>query len=362
MPQTSSRPRRAGRPGRPGHTARLVGLALVLPTSLGLVACSADDVAPTAAGTAPAAGQPVTDGQVLRATNPLTGQEITRGRSTRAWPVLVTKIDNTPSSSPQLGLSRADLVVEELVEGGVTRLAAFYWSRLPEVVGPVRSMRASDIGIVSPAGASIVTSGAAQRTIRRIDGAGITFYEEGATGIYRDYSRYAPYNLFADLTKVGEKAAEDAAEAGEDVTRPGDYLPWAEPGSARPAGARATTVAADFGQHTTTWAYARGRYANTDSEAAEGDRFRADNVLVLRVRTKDAGYRDPGGNYVPETILEGTGKAVLFTGGRAVTATWSKDSVDAPVTLRAGDGELLVPPGRTWVELVPATGGAVTYR
>jgi hypothetical protein len=44
-----------------------------------------------------------------------------------------------------------DLVVEELVEDGVTRLAAFYYSQLPSKVGPVRSMRASDIGIVSPA-------------------------------------------------------------------------------------------------------------------------------------------------------------------------------------------------------------------
>ena len=101
-------------------------------------------------------------------------------------PVLVTKIDNTESSSPQVGLGSADMVVEELVEGGVTRLAAFYYSELPKEVGPVRSMRASDVGIVSPVEAAVVTSGAAAKTIARIQAAHIPFYGEGATGTYRD--------------------------------------------------------------------------------------------------------------------------------------------------------------------------------
>ena len=44
---------------------------------------------------------------------------------------MVTKIDNTSSSAPQLGLGSADLVVEELVEGGMTRLAVFFYSDIP---------------------------------------------------------------------------------------------------------------------------------------------------------------------------------------------------------------------------------------
>ena len=91
----------------------------------------------------------------------MTGDE----SAAKTYPVLVTKMDNTYSSAPQIGLGEADLVVEELVEGGLTRLAAFFYSQLPTVVGPVRSMRASDIGIVSPVDASVVTSGAAFRTI-----------------------------------------------------------------------------------------------------------------------------------------------------------------------------------------------------
>ena len=62
---------------------------------------------------------------------------------------------------PQVGLSDADLVTEELVEGGITRLAVSYYQTIPENVGPVRSMRATDIGIVQPLKATLVASGGA---------------------------------------------------------------------------------------------------------------------------------------------------------------------------------------------------------
>jgi len=73
-------------------------------------------------------------------------------------------LPNTAEATPQAGLSSADLVAE----GGLTRLAAFYWTELPPVVGPVRSIRATDIGIVLPAGASLVASGGAPKTFRQV--------------------------------------------------------------------------------------------------------------------------------------------------------------------------------------------------
>ena len=49
---------------------------------------------------------------------------------------MVVKIDNTDSSSPQLGLGKADLVTEELVEGGSTRLAVFFYQHVPKLRRP----------------------------------------------------------------------------------------------------------------------------------------------------------------------------------------------------------------------------------
>jgi hypothetical protein len=290
-------------------------------------------------------------GETISSTWPLTGLPVTGDdQAAQRHPVLVTKIDNTTSASPQVGLGSADMVVEELVEGGLTRLAVFHYSQLPTVAGPVRSMRASDIGIVSPVDATVITSGAAARTISRISAAGITFFQEGADGIYRDGTRPAPYNVFANLRTVAKDAAGPAA-------RPRDYLTWGSVDD-RMKGARAKTVNAIFsGGHTTSWVYRQGHYVNTNTNAAQDDQFPADTVLVLRVPVGDAGYLDPAGNPVPETRLEGEGAALLFHGGKVLRATWAKAGLDAPITLSTKAGDLAVPPGHTWLELVPARGG-----
>jgi Protein of unknown function (DUF3048) N-terminal domain/Protein of unknown function (DUF3048) C-terminal domain len=280
---------------------------------------------------------------------PLTGLE--RTEDAPAHPVIVTKVDNTSSSAPQVGLGSADMVVEELVEGGYTRLAAFYYSKVPANIGPVRSMRASDIGIV-PEGATVVTSGAAPITIKRVNGAGIPWITEGAAGVYRETSRSAPYNLFARLGDIAKRLkAKDEPPA---------YLPWGTEADL-PKGGKASTLTADFGAHSTTWAFQKGGYVNTDSYAAQGDQFPADSVLVLRVQVGDAGYKDPAGYPVPETKFEGKGAAMLFHGGRVIRGTWTKDGLTGAIELSTKDGELTVPAGHVWVELVPAVNGNVTF-
>lgn len=321
--------------------------AASLAATILLAGCSGDEPTPSGDSGASSAEESEAPAPVL---SPLTGLEMD-GKSPD-HPVLVTKIDNTGSSAPQEGLGSADMVVEELVEGGVTRLAAFFYSDLPEEVGPVRSMRASDVGIVAPAKATVVTSGAAGVTIQRIKDAGIPFYGEGSPGVFRDDARSAPYNLFANLV--------DLAETTKGPREPEPYFDF---GTAKdlPRGQRATSISANFGNHTSTWAFQKGGYVNTNSRAAEGDRFDADTVLVLRVKVGDAGYKDPAGYPVPETKFEGTGQALLFHGGEVVKGTWSKEGLEGHLTLRGKGGEVTVPAGRTWVELVPAVDGDVTY-
>jgi hypothetical protein len=80
-------------------------------------------------------------------------------------------------------------------------------------------------------------------------------------------------------------------------------------------------------------------------------------VLVLRVNVGDAGYRDPAGNPVPETKFTGKGHAMIFHGGRMVQGTWTKAGYDAPVRLDQRGKQLDLPPGKVWIELVPAAGG-----
>jgi len=336
--------RRRARTGR--RAAALVAVALG--GSLALAGCTGTSKAHSHGGPG---SQAVAKGLTVSGAWPLTGLPA-KGNAPH-HPVMVVKIDNSDRSAPQLGLHGADLVTEELVEGGTTRLAVFFYQHLPKVVGPVRSMRASDIGIVKPAKAVLVASGGAPPTVARIRAAGIHAYTEGAPGYQRDNSRQAPYNLFMHLPQLARTVS-----AKQSVR---SYLPFGPAGHSI-AGTKASGVSAVFsGSHTTNWTYQGGHYVNENSFAAQGDRFRPDSVLVLRVQVGDAGYLDPAGNPVPETKFTGTGQALLFHGGRVVHGTWSK-SLTSTIKLRTTSGALSVPAGHTWVELVPANGGSVLIR
>ena len=120
----------------------------------------------------------------------------------RPKPVVVVKVDNTIAGRPQQGVGMADMVIEEPVEGGLTRLATFFESRLPDSVGPVRSVRISDIGLVAPVSATVVASGGAPDSLAAFEKAGVTLIDESSSAMVRDPNRLAPYNLYVDPTQI----------------------------------------------------------------------------------------------------------------------------------------------------------------
>ncbi len=65
---------------------------------------------------------------------------------------MAVKIDNYPDGRPQAGLDKADIVFEEPVEGGITRFAAVFQCQDASLIGPVRSARNIDIGILGQLG------------------------------------------------------------------------------------------------------------------------------------------------------------------------------------------------------------------
>ena len=65
---------------------------------------------------------------------------------------MAVKIDNYPDGRPQAGLDKADIVFEEPVEGGITRYAAVFQCQNVALIGPVRSARNIDIGILGQLG------------------------------------------------------------------------------------------------------------------------------------------------------------------------------------------------------------------
>lgn len=289
------------------------------------------------------------DHERARPTSPLTGLPVKSDGKHK--PVSVVKVDNTSHARPQVGLHRSDLVVEELVEGGLTRLAAFYHSDYPKVVGPVRSMRLTDTGIVLPAKGPLFASGAAPVVKRRLERRGVRWRTEGSAGFFRNSSREAPYNLMLNLAKAIKKF--------DDVKPPKDYLPFADAPLRR--GKSVDRFSVSFSSVSTTrWKPKGDGWVRANAPVKAARDFAADNVLVIKARTHNADYVDPGGNPVPVTEFRGEGKALLFADGKVARARWHKDGHKSPLTLRNRRGKKMsVPAGHTYIELIPRKRGSV---
>ena len=332
-------------------------LALAAAAALILGACS-DDGSPSD----PSAKKG--DSEKLVEISPLTGEPMPDGRPDN--PVFVVKVENTSSGEPQYSLDQADLVVEELVEGGLTRLAAMFYSNLPTKVGHVRSLRTTDIGIAKPIAGQVVASGGAPRAARQLRRAGVRIYSESSPGFSRD-AKAAPYNVVVNLKRLSAKAKTKSI--------PGPYLTWTpaegsdsspEPeasGSAAPEPKKATRANVRFSTSTVTkWKFADGRWSRKNGHAAAGQDFEPETLVVMFCRTRDAGYRDPGGSAVPETVIEGSGRAVVLHDGTAVEAEWKKPTFEDTISFETKDGKpLTIDPGKVWLEMVPNDKGRVNY-
>lgn len=291
-------------------------------------------------------------------------------------PIVVVKIENDPIVRPQTGLDRADLVFEELVEGGMTRFAVVYQSDLPVEVGPVRSVRHVDVAIAEPMADAFVFSGGAKRTMRFVDRkipSTISVINEGAPGMYRKPGLYAPHNLFLNMEEMLDSiAAKNTSSTGffvrpevkpVSVSASPSAISSASPmpSSTALTGKPVTQVGVKFSNFAgPNWKWDATNKMWMRSEGIkpflnkDGTQFGTNNLVIIEVREIDAGYKGQTGGYVPRTVLTGSGRAWVLSGGKAIEVAWNKPFVDAQMELTDLDGNpFTMPTGRTWVELLP---------
>lgn len=186
-------PAGAGVPRRPrcAHGRRRgVGVALMAGIALcGSVSCSSSDGSPTAVPSSSVTRSPTPSPTPVPPPPvrwPLTGLE---SSTPIDHPALAVKIENSVDARPQTGLGAADLVWEEVVQGGITRYVAVYHSTLPPEVGPVRSIRAVDPSIAAPLHGLFAFSGGQQAYIGGAAAAGLQLLSNDAGGARSSTSR-----------------------------------------------------------------------------------------------------------------------------------------------------------------------------
>jgi hypothetical protein len=280
---------------------------------------------------------------------PLTGLEV---EAFEPRPALLVKVSNSPEARPQTGLDRADVVYEELTEGGVTRFIGVFHSQVPEVVGPVRSARPVDAQVASGFGRpGLAFSGGRPEVLGLLAAAPVVTTTEEARGFFRDDGRYAahpyaPHDLFVRPAEV--LASVEAAGA-----QPLGDLGWVFDADAPAGGATASDLEVPMSRYYSTgWTYDAdaGVYRRSQEgvpfQVTGPGRVGAANVAVLAVR------HYVGASGYPETDVLGTGDGLVLRDGQRYEVRWEKATIAAPLRLVGTDGEPFpLKPGSTWILL-----------
>jgi hypothetical protein len=278
-------------------------------------------------------------------------------------PTLAVKLGNTEQARPQTGLVEADIVIEELVEGGLTRLIGLFQSQVPPEVGPVRSARISDIPVVFPFGQPLfATSGANPTTTIAVQQSGLTdvSVEVLPAAYQRRDDREAPDDLYADTAALYQLAPEFA-------TPPPQVLTYRAAGTPAAGGRSVDGVDIDYGgtEVSFRWDDDLGgwrRSQDGDDHVDADDRVVApQNVLISFVEYVDTDQVDSEGVTVRRPVVdESEGTLWVLTDGQLIEGTWNKGNFTNPFRYLNPDGTSVeMTPGQTWILLPEPGSGAV---
>ncbi|WP_061961043.1 DUF3048 domain-containing protein [Demequina flava] len=276
-----------------------------------------------------------------------------------AGPALSIKIENSVDSRPQSNLQYADIVFEEQVEYGISRLVAVFQSDIPETVGPIRSMRPMDKNIMGSMEGPLVFSGAQGGFISdaRSSGQELIAEDTGGYGFFRTSDKPAPHNLHGTMADFLAQTDADAPPQQFTYAYPAEESNVVEEGTSV---ASIDIVASPRMQPSWEWDGDADAWMRSESGSphvmSDGTQLSASNVVVLFVDIQP--NSSGGGSTVPETIVitdEGTG--IVAAGDSYVDVTWSKAGQFDPYVIETPAGETAeLIPGNTWVELIPESG------
>lgn len=322
-----------------------------------LAACSSQSASPPS-------GQPATASST---TCPLTGTPVPGGGHVPRRPALAVKVDNYPDARPQNGLDKADIVFEEPVEGMITRYAAVFQCQTPDLVGPIRSARNIDIGILGQFGRPILAHvGGIEPVLHNIEKSPLIDLEvlDNASIVKNISGRVAPYDTYASAGAMWDLHRNDK-------TPPAPVFSYS---NNVPSGATsAASVSIPFSSVAdVVWRYSTSAgeyeryYGSRPDVLSDGTQNAASNVVVQFVHITYGPWleNDVGGKEVQANLYDNAkGKAEIFRDGKEITGSWSRNSLGEPTKFSSSSGATItMKPGRTWVELVPTTVSVSTTR
>ena len=271
--------------------------------------------------------------------------------------ILVVKIDDTNAAHPQIGIEDADLVYVEQVEGGLTRLAAIYTSKLPPLIGPIRSARISDIELLAQFGRVGFAYSGAQSKMRPVIAAANLenlSAERNPPSIYgKDPNRPGPVDMILKPDLLLERANANPKIRIETATASVFTFGDAPKGETNTAIAKVSWPSAKYELR---WDSVNKKWLIYFNEkpnmAANGEHLYADTAIIQLVSITPSIYGDKFGEITPFSKTTGSGKAVMLRDGFSYQISWQRNLETDVTTWKSADGGIAnFKPGRTWIFL-----------
>ncbi len=288
--------------------------------------------------------------EVVTYTNPLTGK-ITETEVETARP-LVVSIDNVNEAVPQSWLSKADLVYEFPVEGEQTRLQAIYYTEFPEHFGPIRSTRPYFVDLTREYKGVFLAHGWSPAARDYLFSGVVPYINamNSSLDFYRVDDKPAPHNSYIKWETVKE---EIDAQGWWDEKKKIKAFKFLKDG-ADSAGERVDKVDFSYVGSDCEFTYdaESNKYVRTVNGAEyidkeTGKSIKVSNVLVQMVKSREV---DSKGRL--EIDMCAGGDALLFTNGRVVKGTWSREDLDSRTIFVDAEGnQFRLSRGKTWVEV-----------
>lgn len=282
------------------------------------------------------------------------------GRSGSDGPILAVKIDDTKAAHPQAGLEDADLVYIEQVEGGLTRLAALYSSKIPAIIGPIRSARISDIEILQQYGhVAFAYSGAQRKMLPVIKAANLQDLgaQRQPPSIYaNDPLRRPPTAMMLQAPKLMEKIVSQNYQIAISKSAGWQFGDRPDTGTA----ISKVKISWPANSYTASWSASEKRWLLSQKTGADisasGLQLGPTTLVIQSVSITNSIYHDKVGGITPYSKTVGTGTGFVLRDGYAIDATWSRESADSGTTWKTLAGEeIKFAPGQVWIALTDKT-------
>ena len=314
--------------------------------------------------------QPIVQAQAQTQAFPLTGMPLAEGMTQAPRPIAIM-VDNTRDAYPQWGIGGAQVIVEAVTEGGITRLMCLY-NQVQDIqkTGPIRSVRDMFLQLAMPLNAIPVHIGGSSFANNFLNYYNWVTIDGLRVGVnVFDYDKDRALVRDAAGKKIGrEHCWYTHAEAVQNglsmrgISIDGAMLPLVDfKQGATPSEGAATQIQVNysfsaqsgFSYQADTKKYLKTSYDNLPHiDGNDGSQLAFENVLLLRCET----YLKPDGVHT-DFNLSG-GKGWWISGGKMQPIRWQKNGVQQPIELFDMQGNAIsIATGKTYIGFLSGTAG-----